>query len=408
MRISFGHNMERITQAVILAGGEGKRLRPFTLKNPKCMITVNGKPFLEYLIKLLKENGIQEIIILTGYLGDKIEKYFGNGSKFGVRIKYSFTPFKNGKGEENESGTRLKNAQNLLNDFFLLLYCDNYWPLNLKNLITFFNQHPSDVLVTAYSNLDNSTKNNVFIDHNGYAVSYDSSRGQKFLNAVDIGFFLIRKDVLKLLPEYNSKFEDEVLSKLILKKRLSGYFTDNKYYSISDKNRAKTTAKFLYPKKVILLDRDGVINKKPPKADYVKNWKEFIFLPGSIEAIKLLKSKGYKIFIASNQSGIARRQLSEKDLGLIHKKMQQELKRNNTKIDGIYYCPHGWNDGCNCRKPKPGLLLTAAREHLFDLTKTIFIGDDQRDREAGERVDCKTILVTPTKNLLKIARLLIE
>lgn len=396
--------MRKLKQAVILAGGEGKRLRPFTLKNPKPMILVNKKPFLEYLIELLKNNGIKEVVILTGYLGEKIEKYFGDGSRFGIKIKYSYTPFLNEKGEENESGIRLKNAQNLLKDFFLLLYCDNYWPLQLKKLVNFFNLHPSDVLVTIYSNKDLSTKNNMQVV-GGYVVKYDSTRSETDLNGVDIGFFIINKKVLSLLPTSNSKFEKKVLPYLIEKRRLSGYLTDQKYYSIGDIDRVKTTANFLTPKKVVFLDRDGTINKRPPKADYVKKWEEFEFLPGSIEAIKILKSKGYKIFIISNQPGVARGMLTEKQLENINKKMISRLKAENVSIDGIYYCPHGWDDGCDCRKPRPGMLLQASKEHLIDLTKTILIGDDKRDVEAGTAVGCKTFMVTKKRGLLTIARI---
>lgn len=395
--------MKQITQAVILAGGAGSRLKPFTNKNPKPMIPINGKPFLEHLIALLRENNIKEIIILTGYLGDKIEKYFGNGSKLGMNIKYSYTPFLDEKGHENKSGLRIKNAQKLLDDYFLLLYCDNYWPLNLEKFTSHFINYPSDVLVTVYSNLDNSTKNNVLVK-DGYVKKYDKSRNEKNLNGVDIGFFIVNKKVLTLLPKYNSQFETIVLPNLIKRRRLSAFLTDQKYYSISDLGRVKIASKFLSPKKIIFLDRDGVINKRPPKADYVKRWNEFTFLPGSIEAIKLLKNKGYKIFIVTNQPGIARGVMSETNLNLIHKKMQQELKNQGTKIDGIYYCPHGWDDGCKCRKPEPGLLLKVSREHFLDLTKSIFIGDDKRDVEAGEKVGCKTILVNTKINLLQIAR----
>lgn len=393
----------KISQAVILAGGQGLRLRPFTKNNPKPMILVNGRSFLEYLIELLKENGIKEALILTGYLADKIEKYFGDGSNFGISIKYSYTPFLNERGKENESGIRLKNAQNLLDDLFLLLYCDNFWPLNLRQLTNFFKTHLSDILVTVYSNLDNSTKNNMLIDDKGYVIKYDKKRQEKNLNGVDIGFFIINKKVLKLLPKSNSQFEKVVLPKLIQARRLSAYSTQHKYYSIGDLQRVKLLERYLYPKKVILLDRDGVINKRPKRGDYVKSWNEFVFLPGSIEAIKTLKSKDFKVFVISNQSGIARGKMSEKDLNLIHQNMQKKLKAHGTKIDGIYYCPHGWDDGCSCRKPNPGLLFKASREHFFDLTKSIFIGDDKRDMEAGKKVGCKTILVNAKKSLYQIA-----
>lgn len=396
--------MVKVTQAVILAGGEGKRLQPFTLKNPKPMIPVNGKPFLEHLIGLLRDNGIKEIIILTGYLGGKIRNYFGDGSKFSMKIKYSYTPFLNEKGEENQSGLRLKNAQNFLDDFFLLLYCDNFWPLNLKKLIEFFKQHPSSVLTTVYSNKDNFTRNNIFVDEDGYVTKYDKERKEEGLNGVDIGFFIVNKKALNLLPKVNSQFETEVLPDLIKKRKLSAFLTDQRYYSIGDSDRVKTTSKFLAPKKVIFLDRDGVINKRPSKADYVKQWQEFEFLPHSIEAIKLLSQNGYKVYIISNQPGIARGALSLENLAQIHRKMVHQIKASGGKIEDFYYCPHNWDEGCSCRKPKPGLLYKASYDHFIDLTKTIFIGDDERDIEAGKATGCKTILVSKKNSLIKIVK----
>lgn len=400
--------MKKITQAVILAGGAGIRLQPFTKYNPKPMILINGKPFLEHLIELLKENDIKEVIILTGYLKDKIEKYFGNGSKFGIKIRYSYTRYINEQGGENESGIRLINAQKLLKDYFLLLYCDNYYPLDLNKLIKFYNEKNCDVSAVVFSNLDRATENNMYVETDGLITNYDPGRKGSNLNGVDIGFFIVKKNVLELLPKGNSKFESEVLPKLIKKRRLAGYMTDQKYYSIGDFERVRTTAKFLANKKVIFLDRDGVINKRPPKADYVKDWKEFIFLPDTIAAIKLLKDKAYKIYLVSNQPGIARGKLTEKDLNLIHQKMQQELKKNGAEIDDIYYCPHGWDDGCSCRKPKPGMFYQASREHFLNLAKAVFIGDDKRDEQAGYAAGCKTILITNKRNLFKIAKSLIN
>ena len=152
---------------------------------------------------------------------------------------------------------------------------------------------------------------------------------------------------------------------------------------------------------------DGVINKKAPKADYVKNWTEFKILPGAIEAIKILNLNNFKVYIVSNQAGIARGLMSETDLNDIHENLKKELLKHNATIDGIYFCPHGWNDGCECRKPKPGMLFQAAKENLFDLTKAIFIGDDKRDIQAGQAAGCKTVLVTPESNLLKTVNSLI-
>jgi len=393
--------MVSIKQAVILAGGLGTRLRPLTNTIPKPMILLDNKPFLEYLTELLKKNGIKEVILLLGYLPEKIEEYFRDGSKFGVKIKYSI-------GDVSfDTGKRIKNAEGLLDKKFLLMYCDNYVPFNLKNLIEYHNKHNVLVTVTIYTNKDKFTKSNMRVDEKGYVVLYDKNRQQENLSGVDIGFFIVEKKVLELMPNTNFSFQ-ETLLKLIEKKQLAGYLTDHRYYSIGNLERLPITEKFLKPKKVIFLDRDGVINKKAPKADYVKKWDEFEFLPGAIEAMKILSENDYEIYIISNQAGIARGMMTKGDLEDIHQNMKKKLAKHNIKIKEIYYCPHGWDDGCECRKPKPGMFFQAAREHNLDLSKTIFIGDDERDGEAGEAAGIKTILVTPKNGFLDIIKQVIK
>jgi histidinol-phosphate phosphatase family protein len=394
--------MLSVKQAVILAGGRGTRLQPLTDTVPKPMILLNGKPFLEYLIELLKENGISEIVLLLGYLPEKITEYFGDGSRFGVQITYSISDI------SDETGTRIKKAERLLQQDFLLMYCDNYLPLNLKKLLEFHEKQKTMASVTVYTNKDKITKNNVFVDEKGYVITYDRTRQAKDLNGVDVGFFILSKKIMEWMPEENFSFQNVIIPRLIDQHQLSGYFIDNRYYSIGSLERLPLTEKFLQPKKVIFLDRDGVINKKPPKAEYVKNWTEFEFLPGAIDALALLTKNGYQIYLISNQAGIARGAMTEQDLDTIHENLQRELHNQGANINGIYYCPHGWNDNCDCRKPKPGMLLQAAREHNLDLTKTFFIGDDERDVEAGNAAGCKTILVTPEKNLLFVVQSLVS
>lgn len=391
-----------IKQAVILAGGRGERLRPLTDDRPKPMVLLNGKPFLEYLINTLAENGIKEIVLLLGYLPEKVTEYFGDGSKFGVNINYSITDV------SDETGTRIKKAVHLLDDFFLLMYCDNYWPLIFKKLLDFYKKQKTFASVTVYTNKDGITKNNMLVDRDGYVVKYDKKRIEADLNGVEIGFFVLNKNILKEMPNHNFSFEKEILPALISEKQLSGYMTDHKYYSIGSLERLKTTEKFLRPKKVVLLDRDGVINKKPKKADYVKNWGEFEFLPGAIDGLKLLSQNSYEIYIISNQPGIARGMMTVEDLNDVYSNFLDELKKYNIIIEGIYNCLHGWDDGCECRKPKPGLLFRAASEHYFDLTKAIFIGDDERDLQAGEAAGCRTILIGLSQNLLQVAESLIK
>jgi histidinol-phosphate phosphatase family protein len=392
-----------IKQAVILAGGEGKRLRPFTLDNAKPMIPINGKPFLLHLIELLKENGIEEVVVLTGYLGEKIEEYFEDGSRFGIKIKYSHTPFTNEAGLENESGIRLINAKNLLDDHFLLMYCDNYWPLSLSKLEQFYDEKKVAVSLVAYSNKDNFTKNNILIE-NGIVIKYDKKREDRNLNGVDIGFFIINKSIFSYFPEGNFQFERDVLPQLIAENKVAGFVTDHRYYSIGKPERLEDTGKFLTERKIVFLDRDGVINKKAPEGDYIKSWREFEFLPGSLEALEILSKKGAEIYLISNQAGIARGVMRKEDLEEINKNMEEELKKRGVEIKGAYFCCHGWNDNCSCRKPEPGMLLQAGRDHQINLTKSVFIGDDQRDMLAGQAAGCKTILIDSNRNLLMVAK----
>lgn len=398
--------MKIIKQAVILAGGRGSRLRPFTDTNPKPMVPINGRPFLEHLIEMLKENGIKEVVILTGYLSEKIQEYFGNGSKFGINIEYSFTPFEDKNGQENESGIRIKNAEHLLDDVFFLMYCDNYWPVNLKKMTDFYNQMGRLAMTTVYNNKDGfgeyGKENNVLVSDDGSVLKYDRTRKDPNLNGVDMGFFILNKKIIDLIPEHNSHFEKEILPELITENQLAAYQTDHRYYFITNENTLQIAEKLLKPKKAIFLDRDGVINKRI-KGDYVRDWKQFEFLPGVIEGLKLLCQNDFQTYIITNQRGISRGLMTEHDLNDIHQKMKQELKKHNVIINKIYYCPHEKGQ-CDCRKPKPGMLFKAANENYLDLSKTIFIGDSETDLQAGQAVGCKTILIKPGQNLLEVIK----
>ena len=386
--------MQKIRHAVILAGGEGTRLRPLTLTTPKPLIKIHGKPFAEYLVELLKKNGIEEIIFLTGYLAEQFPAYFGDGSKFGLRIKYSKSPV------EDETGTRLRKAAHILDDNFLLLYGDNYWPLDLKKLVEQYEKVGAPAIVTVYERTDPVKRNDILVSPDGFVEKYDKKRETERLNGVNIGFYIFSRDVLNLLPEGNVDFDKTVLPQLIEKRQLAGYLTKQPYWGLTDKERLPGVMRALNPnRKVLFLDRDGTLNVKAPKGDYIKKPDAFKFLPGVVEALKKFYDAGYELYVVSNQSGIARGFMTESDLAAIHEKMREELARHGVAISDIYYCPHGWNDGCECRKPKPGLLYQAAREHDIDLSRALFIGDDERDKEASDAVGARTILVPSEEGL---------
>ncbi len=147
--------------------------------------------------------------------------------------------------------------------------------------------------------------------------------------------------------------------------------------------------------RMIILDRDGVINQDSD--DYIKNADEWIPIPGSLEAIKRLKKAGYLVTIASNQSGIARGLFSEDDLKAIDEKMHRMLDARGASVDGVFYCPHGPQANCICRKPKPGLLIQIAQKYDIDLSDTPYVGDNIGDIKAAKMANARPILVRTGK-----------
>jgi D-glycero-D-manno-heptose 1,7-bisphosphate phosphatase len=154
---------------------------------------------------------------------------------------------------------------------------------------------------------------------------------------------------------------------------------------------------------LLILDRDGVINKDSD--EYIKSADEWQPIPGSIEAIATLSRSGYKIYVATNQSGLARQLFSPRQLAAMHEKMLNLVKRLGGSVEGIFYCPHQPGDHCQCRKPKPGLLLQISEHAHRSLSGVPVIGDSLRDLEAALAVDAKPILVLTGKGSNTLSKL---
>lgn len=149
------------------------------------------------------------------------------------------------------------------------------------------------------------------------------------------------------------------------------------------------------PQKAVFLDRDGVINRCAAPHCYITRWKDFEFLPGAIDGIKMLNEAGYLVLIVTNQRGIARGMCTAEQIATLHRSMCEELEKMGAHIDGIYVCPH--DDGeCECRKPEIGLFLQAESEWYIDKEKSWCIGDFQSDIEAGNKYGINTILIGDT------------
>ena len=391
-------NVRRPTQAVILAGGRGSRLRPLTDTRPKPMIEFHGKPFLEYLIEMLRGQGMTQVLLLLGYLPEVIQRYFGDGSRFGVQIDYVVS------SPEDDTGRRLKLAQPKVDPAFLFMYCDNYWPLSLDRLWKRYLDTGAEALLTVYENADGYTKDNVRIDDDGVITVYDKDRAQPGLRGVDIGFGIFRREALELLPEENVSFERVVYPQLTARRGLYAHITGHRYYSVSSPERLPLTERFLARSPAVILDRDGVLNARPPKGEYVRSWAEWRWLPGALESLRALHERGYRVIVVSNQAGIARGAMRDADVAAIHATLKEEAQAAGGKIDAIYYCPHHWDEHCACRKPKPGMLFAAQREFELDLSRTYFLGDDERDGMAAEAAGCPFLMISETHSLWDVVR----
>jgi D-glycero-D-manno-heptose 1,7-bisphosphate phosphatase len=146
------------------------------------------------------------------------------------------------------------------------------------------------------------------------------------------------------------------------------------------------------------LDRDGTINERPVPHRYVEAAENFRWLPGAAEGLTRLARAGLSLVIVSNQRGIARGLVSWRTLGLIESEIQRELRSRGTEIASFRYCPHALADDCDCRKPRPGMLLDAARELDLDLARSWMIGDTGSDVQAGIAAGCRTVLIGEQEN----------
>jgi D-glycero-D-manno-heptose 1,7-bisphosphate phosphatase len=386
---------------VILAGGRGTRLRPLTDTRPKPMVEVCGKPFVEYQIEQLRDQGFDRVLFLLGYLPDVVQDYFGDGSRLGMRIDYSVTHI------DDDTGRRVKLAERFLDPCFLLLYCDNYWPMQIEPMWRQFQESGAPALITVYSNKDGYTRNSVRVESDGVVSIYDKTCSHPGLNGVEISYAILKKEILDMLGGGNCLFETSVYQRLAEQRRLAGFVSDHRYYSVGSHHRLPLTEQFFRRTPTVILDRDGVLNKRPPRACYVRSTSEFEWLPGATAALKLLRENAFRVIVVSNQAGIARGAMSEADLASIHHHMMREAESAGGAIDAFYVCPHDWDAGCECRKPKPGMLFQAQRDFQLDLSRTVFFGDDERDETAAHAAHCLFMRVSEERPLVECVRALI-
>lgn len=235
--------MEMINQAVILVGGRGERLRPLTDNIPKPMVEVGGKPFLEYLVLLLKENGIKSMLFLAGYLGNKIEDYFCDGSKWGVKIDYSF--------EEKPIGTggAVRLAKNKLEKYFFLLFGDSYLAIDYRGMADEYMRSRRKAMLAIYDNSnDTDVPFNVMIDKSKEIVTVYNKRKDNPPNFkyCDAGVIAVDKQVVDLVDEKEFiSFEEAIYPRIITEEELGYYMAECRFYDIGTIQRLKVFEQYI-------------------------------------------------------------------------------------------------------------------------------------------------------------------
>lgn len=409
-------------KAVIMAGGRGTRISSVASDIPKPMIKIDGKPVLEHEIECLRDQGFTDLIITVSHLGFIIMDYFGDGSRFGVQIKYfnEETPLGN-------AGALFK-MRNELDGDFLLLNADAIFDVDFNRFVDFHNLHGGLVTLFTHPNSHPYDSGVLIADENGAVEQWltkEDVRPQWYRNRVNAGLHVINPDVLDMTgidletvgTEVNGKTVKVDLDRQILKplcgtgkmycydspEYVKDMGTPDRYEAVcKDFALGRVKAKNLKQKqRAIFLDRDGTINKY---VGFLRNIDEFELLPGVSEAIKKINESGFLVIVVTNQPVIARGEVTVPELQEIHNKMETLLGAEGAYLDAIYYCPHHPHRGypgevealkidCECRKPKPGMLLRAAEDFNIDLSQSWMIGDGENDVKAGKAAGCKTALI---------------
>ena len=213
-------------QAVILAGGLATRLRPITERIPKSLIQIHGKPFLQYQLDRLRNEGVTDIVLCIGYLGDQIVEYFGDGSKYGVSIAYSY----DGDHLLGTAGA-LKKAEKYLCEEFFLTYGDSYLSIDYRTVMFWFKQFGKQGLMVVYKNYNQYDKSNLSIEGN-LVKSYSKTNKTKDMIYIDYGASILRRDVLNLVPEGEVCSLDELFVQLIEQQQFLAYEVKERFYQI--------------------------------------------------------------------------------------------------------------------------------------------------------------------------------
>ncbi len=395
-------------KAVILAGGRGTRLDALGLDVPKPLAPVCGVPILARQLDALAKDGVRDIIIVTGYRAGQIEDYVGSGEERGVNVSY----FR----EETPMGTGGALYRLGLDEDFLVLGGDLLFDIDISAMLAFHKEHGAAATLFAHPVDHPFDCTLIRADADSRVLSFipKERRGGDYANLCNAGIQILSPALLETddAPPYADLDRDIIYSAV----NTGRVFAYKSYEYVKDMgtparlSEAENALKLgmparkrrSVPQKAVFLDRDGTLNVHK---GYISRKGDLELLPGAGEAVRTINRKGYLAVLVTNQPVVARGLCTEAELDSIHCRLETMLGDKGAYLDGIYVCPHHPDSGfpgevrslkidCDCRKPKPGLILRAARELNIDIPESYMVGDSMRDVQAARNAGCRPALLS--------------
>ncbi|HEX9722257.1 MAG TPA: HAD-IIIA family hydrolase [Candidatus Paceibacterota bacterium] len=398
-------------KAVILAGGKGTRLAPIIGPNtPKALAIIGDAPIIEHQLRFLKENGLKEVWVLLGHLGNEVQKFLEK-KEWGMVLRY--------KQEEEPRGTAgaLKQLEDETQEDFLVLAGDVMVNFDAQRFLQRHKEKGGILSVMVHPNDHPFDSDLVEVNEQGRVLSIlrrPHPDDLLFRNLSIASVYICSPKVFEYIPDgEKTDMEKDIFPRMLeAGEHISAYNTPEYIKDMGTPERLEQVRKdyasgkivrlsLTTERRAIFLDRDGVLNEEIDQLSRAEDLKVYDF---ATEAVKKINETDFMAIVVSNQPMVAKGFMTEKDVDEIHKKLETELGRKGAKLDAAYFCPHHPEKGfsgerlelkieCECRKPKPGLLLNAREDFHINLSASYMIGDQTSDILAGKNAGCRTILV---------------
>lgn len=396
-----------------MAGGKGTRLRAITNDEvPKPMAPVAGKPILQWQVECLREQGVTDLVLVTGHLGEKIQEFFGDGKRFGVHIRYIQETVPLGT-----AGALSMLPPLLKEELFFLVFGDVLFDIDLARMMEFHREKKAKATLFVHPNSHPFDSDLVVCGDAGKVQRFDPKHDTRtgwYHNCVNAGAYVLAKAICEKVPiATKMDLEKELLAGMIRAGETVYAYRSSEYIKdVGTVERITAAEKELKSgyitkrslrerQRAIFLDRDGTVNRKN---GLIYREEQFELEDGVIEAIRRINRSGYLAILVTNQPVVARGLCSIEDVENIHKKLETLLGREGVYLDDIRFCPHHPDKGypeeapaykipCHCRKPDIGMIEACAERYNIDLANSWMVGDTTVDIQTGENAGTRTALV---------------